>query len=245
VQPDGYLYLYHRMATGGQRRASIPETVGAWLRLWTPPRDVVVPDVPVRTLLACGAATLVVLGALVALIAPRNDESKDRRSAAEATQLAADRAARRREQIVEQRPRRASAASLLPAEDAPEAAKLSSRAALIREVEEKISADARARAAAGELRAVRGPTECEPYPKGARPEADLSAARGAYDCLVLLRPIAATNNNIGGALGYPFRAVVDFETFRFAWCKTNPIPGERLVPDPRTVVELPRACRAG
>jgi hypothetical protein len=37
---------------------------------------------------------------------------------------------------------------------------------------------------------------------------------------------------------------VDFDAFSFAWCKTNPVPGERVVPDPRTVVELPRACRA-
>jgi len=42
------MYLSHqRMATGGEmpRRASIFEIVGAWLRLWTPPRDVEIPPV--------------------------------------------------------------------------------------------------------------------------------------------------------------------------------------------------------
>jgi hypothetical protein len=36
------------MATGGEmpRRASIFEIVGAWLRIWTPPRDVEIPPVP-------------------------------------------------------------------------------------------------------------------------------------------------------------------------------------------------------
>ena len=46
-----------------------------------------------------------------------------------------------------------------------------------------------------------------------------------------------------GAIGYPFRAVVDWRTFAYTWCKTNPVPAELEVPDPRTVVELPPACR--
>ncbi len=61
---------------------------------------------------------------------------------------------------------------------------------------------------------------------------------------MFVRAIASTDTNIGGKLGYPFRAVLDFERFSVAWCKTNPVPGERVVPDPRTVLELPKACRA-
>ena len=97
-----------------------------------------------------------------------------------------------------------------------------------------------------QLRGRPGATECEPYPpRDPGPERDLSARAGVYDCLVVIRAIAATETNVGGELGYPFRAVVDFRAFSLAWCKTNPVPGERVVPDPRTVVELPPACRAG
>ena len=32
--------------------------------------------------------------------------------------------------------------------------------------------------------------------------------------------------------GYPFRAVVDFQDFSYTWCKVEPIPGEKLVPEP-------------
>ena len=59
-----------------------------------------------------------------------------------------------------------------------------------------------------------------------------------------MRAIGSTETNVGGELGYPFRAVLDFDRFSVTWCKTNPVPGEREVPDPRTVIELPPACRA-
>ena len=61
---------------------------------------------------------------------------------------------------------------------------------------------------------------------------------------MFVRAVPSTETNVGGQVGYPFRAVLDFETFSVAWCKTNPVPGERVVPDPRTVLELPKACRA-
>ena len=65
-----------------------------------------------------------------------------------------------------------------------------------------------------------------------------------FVCDTTVRAIVATDTNQAGSLTYPFRAVVDFTTYRAAWCKTNPLPGEQLVPDPRRVVELPRACRS-
>jgi hypothetical protein len=46
-----------------------------------------------------------------------------------------------------------------------------------------------------------------------------------------------------GALGYPFRLVVDFDRFAYVWCKSTPVPGEQAIPDPSTVVGLPRSCR--
>jgi hypothetical protein len=238
------------MAVGGEkkrRRASVPETVGAWLGLWTPPRDVAVPPVPVRALLVAGAVLLALAAGAVAVVVPAIDDSKERAAAREARAAAERRAESRRRTIAEQRPRRLALAALRPAAGAPPAQRIAARAALLERAEAAISADARERAAAGELEGRPRGTECEPYPKrdpGDGPERDLGAARGVYNCLVFVRVIAATETNEGGQLGYPFRAVLDFERFSVTWCKTNPVPGERVVPDPRTVIELPPACRA-
>ena len=239
------------MAVGGEkkrkRRASVPETVGAWLRLWTPPRDVEVPPVPVRGLLIGAAVLVVVMAGAAAVIVPAIDASKDRAAAADAREAAQRRAESRRRTIAEQRPRRLDAVSLRPSSGAPARERIAARAALLQRAETAISKDARRRARAGELEGRPRGTECEAYPKraaGDGPERDLAVTRGVYDCLVFVRAITPTETNVGGQLGYPFRAVLDFDRFAVAWCKTNPVPGERVVPDPRTVIELPPVCRA-
>ena len=240
------------MVTGGEkkRKASLPATVGAWLKVWTPPRDVEVAPPPSGRTLAIAAIVLVALVAgAAALIVPAIDSSKERSAAAQAREDAQRRAASRRETIREQRPRRLDAAALLPAAGAPDAEVVSARETLLRRVETAISEDARARADAGELEGNPRGTQCEPYPKRSDradwPDQDPGAARGVYDCLVFVRAVPQTETNIGGQVGYPFRAVLDFKRFAVAWCKTDPVPGERVVPDPRTVLELPKACRAG
>jgi len=55
------------------RRASIFEIVGAWLRLWTPPRDVEIPPVPWKKLALWTGAAIVVVGAALAVMVPRID----------------------------------------------------------------------------------------------------------------------------------------------------------------------------
>jgi hypothetical protein len=249
-QPFGP-YSYQRMRTGGERtrKAGLPETIGAWLKLWTPPRDVeVAPPPSARTLLIAGAVLLIVVAGAAALIVPAIDGAKERTAAADAREAAQRREANRRAQIAEQRPRTLDAAALRPGAGAPGARQIAAREALLRRTEAAISDDARARADAGELEGRPQGTQCEPYPKAASrddwPDRDLGAERGVFDCLVLVRAIASTRTNVGGQLGYPFRAVLDFGRFRVVWCKTNPVPGERVVPDPRTVLQLPKACRA-
>src|SRR5918992_2686156 len=109
------------MRTGGEkkvRRASVPERLGAWLRIWTPPRDVEVPPVPVRGLAIGGVALLAVAAAATAIVAPRIDEGKDARAAEEARERDQRRAAERERIRAEQRPRRLDAAALKPAPDA-------------------------------------------------------------------------------------------------------------------------------
>ncbi|HWT91918.1 MAG TPA: hypothetical protein VN238_02905, partial [Solirubrobacteraceae bacterium] len=53
------------------------EVVGAWLGVWTPPRDARVPPVPWRALALWMLALLVIGGAAYAAIAPQVDEAKD------------------------------------------------------------------------------------------------------------------------------------------------------------------------
>ena len=225
----------------------MPERIGAWLRVWTPPRDVEVPAVPVRGLAVAGVAVLALAAVAVAVVAPAIDASKDRTAAREARERAERQAVRRARIIREQRPQRSVERDLRPAAGAPAAERLAARARLLERAQTAISADAVRRARAGELKGRPGATECNPYPprdEGERPEQDLRARFGSYDCVVAVREIEATETNVAGTLGYPFRAVLDFRSFAVTWCRTNPIPGERVVPDPRTVVELPPACRA-
>ena len=231
-------------ATGGdtQRRASRFEVLGAWLRLWTPPRDVEIPPVPWRKLAIGGALAAAVCGGALALIIPAIDQGKERGAALERRQQAAARAAEVRRLLHDQRPRTARAASLLPARGASPAAQRAARTALLGRVERDITRDATARVHRGELHGSIGATSCRPAAHAA-PLTDLSSLRGVFDCFTPTRAIKANQTTAGGSLGYPFRAVLDYRTFRYAWCKTNPVPGELEIPDPKSVVQLPRACR--
>jgi hypothetical protein len=218
--------------------------VGAWLKIWTPPRDVVVPDVPVRKLLIGGAITLVVLGIAAAIIVPRIDTRKERLAADDARAHAALVRQRRLEAIHEQRPRTQAFAGLKPAAGAAQPKLVAARVALLTRTESAITADARARAAAGELKGNPSATSCEPYPPATSgPERDVSVRRSAYDCFVAIDVVPGDKNNLSGHVAYPFRAVLDFKSFSAAWCRMNLVPGEKVIPDPAFVTALPRACR--
>jgi hypothetical protein len=229
------------MPTGGetQRRASVPEILGAWLHLWTPPRDAVVPDVPWRKLALYGAGVLVVVGAFLAVLIPSIDHTKDRR-AVDARVLAAHQLALHRQRVIHlQRPLHGADTAVKPAAGASPGDVQAARQDLLASVEASILADAKARAATGEIRPVQGPTTCKPTP--ATP---VGGPIGTFDCFTTTRVIASTKKSVSGQIGYPFRAVVDFRTYTYAWCKTEQFPGEQLIPDPNTVVQLPAACRA-
>ena len=85
-------------------------------------------------------------------------------------------------------------------------------------------------------------------PVGSRACTGIGSA-GACSPVVLSIPIApalpvlTTHTGTRGSLGIPYRAVLDFGRARYAFCKVNPPPGEQVIPDPRKIVELPRACR--
>ena len=108
-------------------------------------------------------------------------------------------------------------------------------------------ADARHRVATGAFRNQVRALECRKTPPGSDPrapgaEADLRARVGAYDCIAVTAFIP--NGGDRGALGYPFRLVVDYARFAYVWCKSTPVPGEQVIPDPKSVVLLPRVCPA-
>jgi hypothetical protein len=229
------------MAPGGetQRRASVFEIVGAWLRLWTPPRDVDIPPVPWRKLIYGTVAGLVVIGAALAVLVPRIDAGKQSRAAQAAAAEAHARAANRERIVHEQRPRHGADAALKPPAGASAAEAEAARTRLLGRVEAAILADSQARARAGEIRTVEGPTTCS-----VAPGSKAGGAVGVYDCLTITRRIARSEHNPAGTIGYPFRAIVDYRSFSYAWCKTEQFPGEMLIPDPRLVVRLPAACRA-
>src|SRR5438067_11176788 len=76
------------------------ETLGAWLRLWTPPKGATVPPVPRRRLAIGGAVTLLALAALAAWLVPRIEHSKRATAQADRRTTAAL-AARERARLVE------------------------------------------------------------------------------------------------------------------------------------------------
>ncbi len=204
-------------------RASRLETLGAWLHLWTPPRDCDVPPVPWRKV-AAGAAVLAALGVVLALaVAPAIDDAK-REGAAEERAAAAKRGAARRERMrIEQQPRTGRLTDVAPR---------SSALALVAAV---IGRDARERFGANGA-----PAACD-----VTPGEDAAARRVVFDCFATVREIIGAGDQEGarGALAIPYRAVLDFGARRYAFCKVNPPPAEQAVPDPRTVVGVPPACR--
>src|SRR6478735_9231126 len=101
-------------ATSNQRRASVPEIVGAWLHVWTAPRDAVIPPVPWRKLAIGTAIAALVIGVALAVMIPRINEGKANRAAADAAAQAKAQKANRERVIRLQQPRTGSLAALKP-----------------------------------------------------------------------------------------------------------------------------------
>jgi hypothetical protein len=63
----------------------------------------------------------------------------------------------------------------------------------------------------------------------------------AYDCIAVTSDLPSGESSPGGVLGHPFRAVADYSTGRFTWCKVSGRPAEGSLTSPG-LVRLPRAC---
>jgi hypothetical protein len=179
------------------------------------------------------AALLVVVAAAAALLIPAQRADTERR-AGEADRARMAAAERRAKEIqADQRPRRG-LTDPSPA-GAGRAAQLAARASALDDLRSAIRDDALRRVRAGSLSGPIGAVECERHPRAddvLPPERDLSVRIGRYACL------AVTRRFEGGALGHPYRAQIDFETGRFAYCKITGSP--ELARDPR--LATPRAC---
>ena len=220
------------MPHGGEtaeRHANPLEIVGAWLHVWVPPRDVEIPPVPWRKLALWTGVALALLAVALVILVPKITNTKDERAAQANAQHAAALAQNRARITRLQAPHHASAVALK-----------GERTALLAKAEASITADAKARAVTGEIRPVSGPTTC-------KPTAGTPVGRpiGTFDCFTIITHVTPTARNVAGVAGYPFRAVVDFQHGSYTWCRMQPNPGERMIPDPRSVVQLPRPARPG
>jgi hypothetical protein len=174
--------------------------------------------------------------ALVLLLGPGIDESKDRRAQAEREQRAQQTAERVAQLRAEQRPRFE--------RGTPAGRDLAARATLVASLPIAIQADARERVAAGALDGPIRSVECEPYPRsvdGQGAHLDPSQPTGRYSCLAVTRGVEATERNEASSIGHPYRVLVHFDTGRFAFCKVSGRPGEGSL-DRDIPVTVPEAC---
>jgi hypothetical protein len=221
--------------------------LGAWLGLWTPPRDAVVPPVPWRRIAALGAALVVALAATALLVLP--DVSNNREAARERAERAATErhAAFLRSVDREQRPRHGraqadpgSAATVRGAgaaardRDAAAGERVAVRTALLDAARARIGADSRTRTS----KRVRG-VVCEPFPRrldAIPPARDLARTAAEYDCVAVTARLPERQ----GIIGIQFRLVARFDRGTFAWCRVIPLGDKDRLSHP-----LPAACRLG
>jgi hypothetical protein len=173
-------------------------------------------------------ALLAVIAFAIALVPLLRDAARQRDEEA-ARQRAAQRAELAGRLEAEQRPRRRRSDAVAPESAAPRV-RLTARARLMDELAAAIITDARARVPDRILR-----TECEPFPRtvhGTGVHETLARRRGRYSC------VAVTSVFEGGLIGHQYRALVDFETGRYAFCKVTAQPA----PTREQLVTTPRAC---
>jgi hypothetical protein len=173
-----------------------------------------------------GLLLLAAVAAAVAIVPTLRDAAREQDE-----ELRRSRAEQRTELIrrleAEQRPIHGRSSAVAPT--------LAARASTMDEITAAIEADARARVRRGELDGrIRG-VECEAFPRtvdGVGADRDLSRRRGRYSCL------AVTAEFSGGVIGHQYRALVDFQTGRYAFCKITGQSG----PTRDQLVTTPKAC---
>jgi hypothetical protein len=193
-----------------------------------------------RGIKIAGALFLLALVVLGAALVPTIQDSQEERERAEERQRAAARAALARRLRAEQRPRLARSAAAAPAGAAPKE-RLSARAEQMRELSASVLADARLRVRRGVLEGPVLRVECEPFPRSVDAvgaDSDLTRRRGRYSCIAVTAEFERTEQSIGGIVGHQYRALVDFESGRYAYCKISGQAG----PERDQLVTTPETC---
>ena len=191
------------------------------------------------TRITLGLVLVLLIGGGIALI-PAMQNSSAERERAEEQRRAEARAELARRLQAEQRPRFARSAAVVPA-GAPAAERLAARSEMMGGLRADIAADARRRVRSGSLDGPILRVECEPFPRSVDAvgaDADLSRSEGRYSCLAVTAEFERSEQSIGGVIGHQYRALVDFETGRYAYCKISGQAG----PSRDQLATTPRAC---
>jgi hypothetical protein len=187
------------------------------------------------------AAMIVVIAIALVITIPKITQSKADRAAAERRSAQEREAALVAELKAEQRLREGVGT---PARGLEGAAAIEARRQLAADLSAAVHGDALARARTGEFAHKVLRVECERYPRGARgedPATDLAHPQGRYSCLAVTADAPRVETSNASSIGYPYRALVDFPTGRFAFCKISGRPGEGSL-ERKIPVHVPAAC---
>ncbi len=202
-----------------QKQVGFFEKAGVWLGIWTGPKGVDIQRPPRRKVAAVTAAVLVALGVIAAIVVPPLQRGKRAGERRDRAQQAAE--VRREEAQLRVDQRLQLASGHRPAGADSPALRRRARGQL----EQAIMRDARARVRSRTLDGPVSNTACEP--STGREETNLRSPTGLYKCIVVTGAIEKSQRNFSATVGYPFVATIDYRRFGFAWCKTNPRPGEQ------------------
>lgn len=164
-------------------------------------------------------------------------QSKQQNAKAERRERAENRAQAIRKLEREQRPRfgryQFSAADAAAAGEPPE-----TRARLVDELSDAILVDSLRRARSGEFEKAGERVECEALGGESDSEAPGRDLSRRFSCIAVTSEIERSANTVGVMTGHPYRAQVDFESGRYAFCKISGQADLTLNP----LVTTPRVC---
>jgi hypothetical protein len=178
--------------------------------------------IPWRALLIAAAVVIAVVAVAVPVIGGLRDDAAGERERAAQRQAKLVEAERAR-QLRDSRPVRLAGPAPAAGEDP-----LAHRQRLLRFGEQRITADARARIAAGTLDGSVQDTLCDVFPATeARraAEQDPATAAARYDCVAYSSKLESAQGRTA-VFGHPYWLVIDFEKARLVWCKVIPRAGE-------------------
>jgi hypothetical protein len=191
------------------------------------------------------AAAVLLVAAIVALVLsiPAITDSKNDRAAAEQRAEQERKAERKAILQAQLRPETGSGTA---AAGLSGATAIETREALVEDLAATVREDAVSRVQAGELTQSVDRVECERFPRGARgenPATDLTKQTGRYSCLAITADAPRTETNESSSIGYPYRALVDFEAGRYTYCMITGRPGEGSISiSGARPIDVPRSC---